>query len=102
VTQRRSYFHRRFSRTSAALWLVDDLYFGDWLDEEQAQGGPPLTLDTPEFVHYRDWLLANAIKQGRGNKMRRALIRAEQKYNRLKREHHGTGRLRRNYPARWR
>jgi hypothetical protein len=31
-------------------------------------------------VHYWDWLLANAARQGRYGRMRRALIRAEQRY----------------------
>lgn len=68
--------------------------------------GRAITRGDPEFEStvrtYREWLMANATLRGRGGKMRRALIRAEQKYNKLKRQHRGSSRSRRGYPAKWR
>jgi hypothetical protein len=55
-----------------------------------------------EFPHYRDWLLANATAKGWGNRMRRALIRAEQRHNKLKPTRIRASQIRRGYPRRWR
>lgn len=52
---------------------------------------------TAEIIHYRDYLLANG-----GNTMRRALIKAEDRYTSLKPPIIAARRARRGYPARWR
>lgn len=104
MTKRRSYSQRRarylqrrqnFKLMAEDLAGVDTVVFVDSNEE-------PLVRGTGEYVRYRDWLMAAATAKGDGPRMRRALIRAEQKYNRLKREHWGISRLRRSYPTRWR
>lgn len=85
----------RYRAMAEDLAGIDSIIFvGD--DDE------PLVRGSVEYMHYRDWLMANAIKKGNGRKMHRALIRAEQKYNKLKREHRGLPQLRQRYPAKWR
>jgi hypothetical protein len=104
MTKRRSYSQRRarylqrgqnFKLMAEDLAGVDTVVFVDG-DQE------PLIRGTVEYVRYRDWLMAAATAKGDGPRMRRALIRAEQRYSRLQREYRGTSRLRRNYPTRWR
>lgn len=83
--KRRTYFQRR-ARFVQGNRLYDELAAHS-LEAEMSD----------EYPHYRDWLLANAIKQGRGGRMRRALIRAEQKYTALKPAHIRAGQLHRAY-----
>lgn len=104
MTKRRSYFQRRArflhgSRNYRALaedlaGIQSIIFVGD--DDEALERG------SVEYVSYRDWLMANAIRKGKGRKMHRALVRAELKYASLKRQHRGISRLRSSYPARWR
>lgn len=105
MTKRRSYFQRRarflqgsrhYKAMAEDLAGVDSIIFVGGADDE------PLEKGSVEYVHYRDWLMANATKQGKGRKMHRALVRAEQKYSMLTREHRGTSRLRQGYPRKWR
>jgi hypothetical protein len=104
MTLRRSYFRRRarflqggrpYRMMAEDLAGVDSVIFVDDADE-------PLERGSADYVKYRDWLMANAVMQGKGRKMHRALIRAELKYASFKRDHTGISRLRRSYPARWR
>lgn len=83
--KRRTYFQRR-ARFVQGNRLYDDL--ADHSLEPEMRD---------EYPRYRDWLLATAIKQGRGGRMRRALIRAEQKYSALKPSHIRAGQLHRAY-----
>lgn len=105
MTRRRSSFVRRARflqgdrpyRTMAEdLAGIDSIIFIGGDDDE------PLVRGSVDYVRYRDWLMANAIKKGKGRKMHRALVRAELKYASLKRQHRGISRLRSSYPARWR
>jgi hypothetical protein len=106
MSKRRSYFQRRarflhgnrhYRAMAEDLAGVDSILFVGGEDDQE-----PLEKGSAEYVRYRDWLMANATAKGKGRKMHRALIRAEQRYNKLKRADRGTSRLRRDYPTKWR
>ena len=105
MTKRRSYFqrHARFMhRNRHYRALAEDLAGVDSIIFAGDDDDEPMPKGSREYVHYRDWLMRSATAKGKGGKMRRALIRAEQMYAKLKRQHHGTTRIRQGYPTRWR
>lgn len=85
--------HARFlQRGHLERGLAEDYYTDDPVGLAAEVGR-----DSTEYTTYRDWLMDCATRQGRGGRMRRALIRAEQKYIALKPAHLRAGQLHRSY-----